>query len=278
MTAAATVADRIQLIRSLSNELAGHLAILPEAVWRYADRYGSGCEGWNVADVVAHLISGAIDQFLSVGGALKGSPSPPLGYRRMVVQEAVDTVKSLRVSLDEDLFPEFNVTCLRLNRLMASLDASSYDTPAWHPRGIVPVATLVDYRVLELAVHDWDIRYGLDHSATLSAAAVPFLKEWLVTWLRSGFLGNPATSRPISYRFELTDASDRFDLVIAGPDLRLHASGGTSAQVTFRCDTNTYLLFGFGRLPFARSVLRGWLSAEGDQVLAAKFTSWFAPP
>ena len=278
MTDAATVANRIQLVRRLSNELAGHLATLPEDVWRDADRYGSGCERWKVADVVAHLISGAIGQFLSIGGALKGSPSPPLGYRRMGVQEAVDTVNSLRVSLYEDLFPEFNVTCLRLNRLMASLDASSYDTPAWHPRGVVPIATLVDYRVLELAVHGWDIRYGLDRSATLSAAAVPFLKEWMVNWLRAGFQGNAALSSPITYRFDLTDSTDQFDLVITGPDLRLDASGGTPAQVTFRCDTNTYLLFGLGRLPFARSVRRGRLSVECDQELASKFTSWFAPP
>ena len=272
--------ENISLVRSLSNELAGYLYTLPEDIWRDAETYASACDLWKMADVVTHLVSGAILYSLSLERrTLKGEPSPPMGYRQLGTTEATEALIAMRSTLGEDLFFEFNVTCSRLNSLLTSLGPEDYEARVWHPARIIPTSRLIEYRVLELAIHGWDIRYGLDRGASLSAGAVPFLKDWMWRWFRAGFQRNDAFQNPVRYRFQLTEPdNDGYDVVIRGDDFRLNPSEDVPADVTFRCDVDTYILFGMGRLPFARSVRRGRLSFEGDEQVAAQFSDWFRPP
>ena len=272
------VRGHIELIRGLSNELAGYLHGLPEDIWRNPEQYGSPCDKWTVADVVTHIIAGALQQSLTIERALKQIASPPMGYRSMSDQEEVDRVVSLRVAYDEDLFPEFNATCKQLNTLLTSLKPDDYDTPVWHPRSIVPMSQLIEYRALELAVHGWDIRYGLDLSVKLSPRAIPFLTDWMCDRFRVGFRKGDALDSPVRYRFHIGDAiTSDYDVVISGNDICVTTSDESDADVTFRCDEDTYILFGLGRLPFARCVRRGRLLYEGSKDLASRFTSWFSP-
>ncbi len=269
----------IQLVRELSNELAGHIHALPDGIWRDPEQFGSPCEGWKVADVIAHLIEGATLYSLSVGRALKGESSPPMGHRSMGRQEATEALISLRGSYDEDLFLEFNGSCKQLNTLLVSLESKDFKAPAFHSFfGAIPVSRLIELRVLELAVHGWDVRYSLDRSATLSEKALPFLTGWMQSWFSIGFQKSDMLVSPVTYRFRLNEpVTESYDVVITGDDFSLQPSDGADADVTFSCDTNTYILLGMGRLPFARSVRRGRLSFEGDEKLASQFTDWFGP-
>ena len=134
---------------------------------------------------------------------------------------------------------------------------------------------LIDIRVSELAVHSWDIRYPIDRSAKLSERAVPFLTEWLRRWLYTGFQKGEALDTPLRYRFDLSDAEGGYDVVITGDKFRHMPSEGDAADVTFTCDTDSYILFCMGRLPFRRSVRRGRIAFEGDEGLASGFMDWF---
>ena len=273
------VKANIQLVRELSNELAGHIHALPEDIWRNAEQFGSPCEGWKVADVITHLVEGANLYSLSIARALKGESSPPMGHRSMNHQQATKALISLRASYDEDLFLEFNGSCKQINTLLVSLEPKDFETPAFHPFfRAVPISRLIEFRVLELAVHGWDIRYSLDRSATLSEKALPFLTGWMQNWFRFGFQKGDRLESPITYRFRLNEpVSESYDMVIKGNKFSLQPSDASDADVTFSCDTDTYILFGMGRLPFARSVRRGRLSFEGDEKLASQFTDWFGP-
>ena len=64
--------QKVQMVRALSNDLAGFMYTLPEEVWRDADVYGSACDQWNMADVVAHLIDVAITFTMSIERAIGG--------------------------------------------------------------------------------------------------------------------------------------------------------------------------------------------------------------
>ena len=274
------VKANIQLVRELSNELAGHIHALPEDIWRNPEQYGSPCEGWKVADVITHLIDGGNTYSLSIARALKGESSAPMGHRSINSrQEATEALISLRGSYDEDLFLEFNASCKQLNTLLVSLNPEDFETPSFHPFfGAIPVARLIEFRVLELAVHGWDIRYSLDRSATLSEKALPFLTGWMQNWFSFGFQKGDRLERPITYRFRLNEpVSESYDVVIKGDDFSIQPSDDSDADVTFSCDTDTYIVFGMGRLRFARAVRRGRLSFEGDEKLAAQFTDWFGP-
>ena len=96
-------------MRGLSNELAAFLHSLPDDIWRDADRYLSGCDKWNLADVVAHLIYGALGDTIIARRALRGDLSPPMSYRPMSGADniAVDlAANQVRVVLQAELTPD----------------------------------------------------------------------------------------------------------------------------------------------------------------------------
>jgi predicted lipid carrier protein YhbT len=83
-------------------------------------------------------------------------------------------------------------------------------------------------------------------------------------------------SAPVRYRFEVTErVSIRADIVVEGDKARLEDSGKGSANVTFRCDTETFVLLMYGCLAPAPTITGGRLVVEGDGELAAQFGQWF---
>ena len=272
--------QNIQTVRVLSNDLAGFLYTLPEDVWRDADVYASACDQWNMADVVAHLIDVAITFTMSIERAVAGSVSPPMGYRSRTSEEYLQSVISLRDAYGEDLFPEFNTSCLRLNRLIMGLEPDQHGLPAWHPFAVMTVERLIELRAMELAVHGWDVRYGIDRSAQINPVAIPFLKGRVHRWLRGGFRPQPETASEIKLRFALTDTEDEaHDLTIRPDAFSLDAadrSADTDADAILELDSSSYILFLMGRLPLRRSVRRGRIALQGDQSLAERFSERFA--
>ena len=280
------VGDNIQIIRALSNEMAAFLHTLPDDVWRDADTYASACAGWNMADVVAHLVDIGNKFAMSVERALNGNVSPPMGYRRMNRAEFTQSVISLRDAYYEDLFPEFNASCLRLNRLLVSLTPEQYALPAWHPFRVMTVENLIELRAMELAVHGWDVRYGIDRAASLSPVAVPFLKGWVNRWLAACFRAPADDPRfadggSATIRFALTDGAEdgdgeSYDLTVRSDGFSLDASDPSATpDATLSVDTSTYILFLMGRLPLRRSIRRRRIAFAGDQPLAEGFGEWF---
>ena len=271
------VKERIQLVRGLSNELAGFLHTLPENIWRNPNDYASPCKGWMVADVITHLILGASRFGLSIENALNGTSSAPMGYTPMTGPQALEMLVRTREAIYEDLFYDFNASCLRLNTLLVSLEPEAFEREAWHPLFKTSVAHLIDLRASELAVHGWDIRYPMDRSATLSEMAVPYLKnDFLWRWLYSAFQKGEALPEPVIFRFRLTDGDDEsYDVAVSGDGFRLEPSSGADADVTFVVDTDTYILFCMGRLSLNRSVRRGRIVLEGNADTASQFGQRF---
>ena len=269
----------VQTVRALSNDLAAFLAGLPEGIWRDPDAYASACAGWSVADVVTHLIQIATLKTLSVERALNGDVSPPMGYRRMDADERRRSLTALRDAFHEDIFPEFNVSCLRFNRLAASLAPDQYALPAWHPAAEMTVSRLIGLRLMELAVHGWDIRSGFDRNAAINPLALPFLKSWLSNWLRAGFRPPRDLARPTTLRFALTDAppADSRDLIVRPDDFALSAADtDANADATISLDSSAYVLFLMGRIPPRRAIRRRQIALDGDQTAAERFGEWFA--
>ena len=273
----ATTRQNIQTVRALSNDLAGFLHTLPDDVWRDPDTYASACAGWKVADVVTHLIAIAGMKTMSVQNALRGSASPPMGYKPKSAEERFQELVGLREAYYEDIFYEFNASCLRLNSLLVSLEPDQYDLPAWHPATVMDVSRLIDLRLMELAVHAWDIRYGFDRSARINPVAIPFLKGWLPNWLRASFRPPTDMEDSATLRFDLTDSDEEaYDLVVRPDSFSLEpADRSADADATISLDTSAYILFLMGRVNLRRSVRRRQIALDGDMSAANKFSQWF---
>ncbi len=276
-TRASSVSENIRLVRELSNEMAAFLRTLPDDVWRDADRFASARADWTVADVVAHLIDDANASALSVRRALTGNVSPPLGHKLMSADQRDEQLVALRTAFDEDLFPEFYASCLRLNQLLAALTPEQYSLPVWHSTGPLAISELIELRVVELAVHAWDVGYGIDRSAAISPTAIPFLKGYLGRWLERAFHRPQGLEEPVKFRFLLTDADEGSDLVVTRDSFDLRSSDSEAADVTFTCDTGSFLLLTMGLLPLRQAVRRGRIGQEGDPEVAASLGEFFRP-
>ncbi len=266
-----SVEENIRITRALSNELAGFLHGLPDDVWRNPDIYASACDGWNMADVVTHLISVANMMTMSIERAIENSVAPPMGYQPQTPQERAQSIRSLRDAFYEDIFPEFNASCLRLNSLLTSLTPEQYELPAWHPATVMDVSRLIGLRLMELAIHGWDIRYGVDRDASINPIALPFLKEWIPNWLVAGFRMPDCvrgTRGTMAFRFVLSDADEETHIVRVWEKMDTFAFDPDRepehSEVTFSLDTSSYILLLMGRMPIRRSIRRGRLILDGD--------------
>ncbi len=62
---------------------------------------------------------------------------------------------------------------------------------------------------------------------------------------------------------------------MSGDKVRLEDAGKGDPDVTFRCDTETFLLLINGRLAPPPAIADGRLAVEGDSGMAADFGQWF---
>ncbi len=90
-----------------------------------------------------------------------------------------------------------------------------------------------------------------------------------------GLLVRPSVPFQVRYRFVVAGLGpSKPDLVIDGVTVRMEEASDMP-HVTFRCDTETYLLLVYGRVPFDAAVTSKRLDVEGDSELARRFGQWF---
>jgi uncharacterized protein (TIGR03083 family) len=277
-------ADRLQLLQSESERIKQYLhSLSPDAL-----RQSSACSAWQVQDVVAHLISVADTYAGNLSRGLQGDTAPPAGRLPAGQSNASSSAEGIaqrsvaaRKSLGEQLFATYDAADDRLNRLLADLAPQQRQTPCFHPGGMVAAQNFMDLRLKELALHEWDIRAALEPAAHLSAASLPAVLETISEAIASGslrwaFWSGPTLASPVRYRFVITGLGpQKSDLVVDGNTVRMEDAGDSQPQVTFRCDTETYVLLVYGRLPLDDAMRSGRLVVEGDRELALAFGQWF---
>ena len=241
----------------------------------------SACEGWTVADVVAHL---AGQSFASrVNRGLQGDISPDGGAPAVAdhdedrfARNIFDRARSTREQHGEQLL---EVLCQRLDETVEvfnSVGPEDWDTLCYWPPGPEPVRTLLDMRISELTMHTWDIRAVLDDQYHLSKDSVIVLADTVNRAARRAFRPDPSLEKPVRYRFVVAGPiATATDIVLAVEGARVEPAGSDVPDVTFRCDGETYVLVMYGRLKPDAAMADGRLTFEGDAELAAAFGQRF---
>ena len=269
----------VKLVQSESEQLKQYLDTLPPDAWSRP----SACDRWEVRDVVAHLIGGAQIYAGAVSRGLQGDLSPPEGFPDADTFNAASASEpiarmaiSAREKLGDQLLSTFNATTDELSQLLAGLGPSDLDKGCYHPGGTVQVRSFMNLRVFELAMHGWDIRSRLEPSAHLSAESLPILIDMVPGLLGWAFRPGPRLPSPVRYRFELTGTgASNSDIVVEGDKAYMESAVAAPANVTFHCDTETFMLLMFGRLAVDAAISAGRLAVEGDNELVAEFERWF---
>jgi len=280
----ATFAERLDVLTAESARLDQYFRTLPPDAWTRP----SACKEWQVQDVVAHLVGVAEFYAGTVERGLRGETSPPAGRAPAGASTGATAADGIahrsiaaRKSLGDQLLTTFTATGDHLNRTLGGLRPEDRRTPCYHPGGVVAAENFIELRLKELAVHEWDIRAALDPEPHLSppsfAAILATISESIASGsLRWAFWSGPAPARPVRYRFEIAGPGPaKPDVVIDGTTMRMEDTSAAPPDVTFRCDTETYILLVYGRLDLGAARASGRLRAEGDGQLAIAFGQWF---
>lgn len=277
-------ADYLPCLQAESERILKYLRALPPEAWSRP----SICPQWQVQDVVAHLVGVAEFYADNVSRGLQGDATPPAGRPPAGVLTGAQAAPAIaqrsiaaRQSLGDRLLSTFQTTGAHLNDVLARLRPEERTIPCYHPGGIVEAQQFIGLRIKELALHEWDIRAGLESGAHVSAASLPAILEVISQSVASGslrwaFWSGPKLPTPVRYRFVVAgQGPDKSDLVIDGNAVRMEAAENTPVDVTFQCDAETYVLLLYGRLNLDDALASGRLVAEGDSRLAQDFGQWF---
>jgi uncharacterized protein (TIGR03083 family) len=172
------LAVHVTLIQAEAERLAQYLATVPPDAWRQP----SACQGWEVRDVVAHLVEVAQSYVRTISRGVQGDmarppelASPAIARAAFIAQSAI----ACRERLGEALLPTFRTRYAELSALLAQLSGGDWEKLCYYtsePRSR-PVREFLALSVQELAIHGWDIRSRLEPAFHLSPESVAVLVQ-----------------------------------------------------------------------------------------------------
>lgn len=269
----------VECCRAGGERLVRYLSLLPSESWQNP----SACAGWEIQDVVGHLSWGAELYVRAISRGVKGDTSPEEGYpqkgdidRESFPAWAAQQAIAYRKRHADQLLDTFSERNARLQNLMDRLKPWDLEKPCYHPLGTREVKVLIVFRAIELSMHAWDMESVKDPSTVLLPESLPILLERIPAMLSAGFQPHSRLPVPVRYRFLVSGAVNRkYDFIIEGDGFRVEAIGNADAQVTCRCDTETFALLMFHRLSPQAALTGGRLSVDGDRGLMITFGRWF---
>lgn len=278
-------AECVRVLQDEAKEIEGYLAGLRPEEWMKQ----SACDGWQVRDVAAHLAGGAEIHLGMIIRGLEGDASPGPGPARRDSDAASAATAQRAVGLREQLGPglldTFAANYGRFGRVLQGLGPRDWEKLAWHqPRGAISLHAHLELRIQELAIHGWDIRSKIEPQAHLSPRCLPILMGTVWPWLGRTFRPRPRLPSPVVYRFDVTGPiSARHDIDVEGDEFKIgHRDPKTSSvgesrtpSLTYSCDTDTFILYLYGRLNADDAVPSGKMYLEGDVGQASQFERWF---
>jgi len=269
--------QHVSVLQAETRRLEEFLGTLSHEDWQRSSR----CDQWTVADVVAHLT--AIDQDCAarLGRALHGDASPPPQASPIAGQAAADIAHhaiAVRQRLGDDLLPTFSAAQSALHEILAPIGPADWDKPCYHPQRSISIGLLIDGLITERTLHGWDIQSVFDQHARLSPACLPIVVERNAQrprW-RQAPLDAAPLAQSIRYRFDVTGVPRyRTDVILTDAQQYMEAVGNTPADVTFRCDGETFVLLMYGRIRAHEAVSQGRMTFEGDPALVTAFSQRF---
>ena len=269
--------DLVEKVRTEASSLQTFLSHLDERTWSSE----STSKGWTIEDVVAHL-AGNIDNWTNnIIRAVAGDFTPPEGQAFLSPRERAShpscpgARESRRIS-GLQILDIFIAGHDRFQKVLETLGKEDWDKLCFHRRGVITTSVFVGLQIQELALHGWDIRWGLNRAAELSESCLPVLVDLVPRWIDTAFMTTIALPTPVRYRFDVSGpVIVRQDLVINSDSYDVLESDIKLPDVIFRCETGNYILMMYGRLAIERAVRDGRLSVEGSMELAKDFNTWF---
>ena len=275
--AASQANDLVETVISEASRLRDFLTGLDAQTWQS----DSTSEGWTIEDVVAHLAGSAGGWATNIARAISGDAGPPEGQSFLPtgVRASHPTGPAARESRQKSgpqILDDFIAGHEHLRNVLGTLRDEDWDKPCFHRRGVRPIKAYLGIQLQELALHGWDIRWGLESAAELWPGSLAALVDLVPRWIGIAFAPALDLPTPVRYRLDVSSpVAVHEDLVVYGDGYKTETSDTEDADATFHGNTGNYILLMFGRLQVERAVADGRLSVDGSMERAKDFNAWF---
>jgi uncharacterized protein (TIGR03083 family) len=215
---------------------------------RWNDR--TACEGWEVRDVIGHLVDTTEEYLRGWEAARGGQPGPdPLGLAAMA--ENVDRgAKGLRDIPRDELLARLRSAAdemMSIFRETSDEDWGGFLVPHLY-MGPLPVFFYPVFQLVDYAVHAWDIREGIGRPHNMSGDAADLLVPVIfILWQYTIDTSKVTAPHSVGVRVSGNNGGDtRLDISPEGVEF---APGDISdCAAIFEFDPATFVLTGYARM------------------------------
>lgn len=269
---------QIELVKTLAGSIRDGAAGLTPAQLALP----SACADWQVHDVISHLIGGAERQTDSMRRGRAGDAGPPPGFAPMdsAAMSAVNAQRDIqrRQQLGAGLLAAFDAAYAALHAELDAWGADDWQTPCWHlRRGAISAADYLELRIQELAIHDWDLRHGLESHPQLHPESIATLLAAAPKWLRMCFRPGAKLPAPEVYEFDLAPPYESGGIIVrvTGDGFDLPSAAAAPERWTICGEAAAFLLFSYGRINGGEALAANEFAVSGDAAPLDRFQEWF---
>ena len=263
--------------RRRCGRLEAFLRTLAHEDWQRSSR----CDQWTVADVVAHLTAMTSRLRHESCRAYAEIPRHRRKCRRLPGRQP-QTLPTMPLRCGSVLAttccPRFSPRSARSMRPWRPSAQQTGTSRTTLHNSAYRLGGIVDAYITERTIHGWDIQSVFDPHARLSPACLPIVVERNAQ--RRRWHQAPSDAAPLApsirYRFDVTGVPHyRTDVVLTDRQPYMETVGHVPADVTFRCDGETFVLLMYGRIRAHEAVSQGKMTFEGDIESVAAFSQRF---
>jgi uncharacterized protein (TIGR03083 family) len=210
----------------------------------------TACAGWEVRDVVGHMVDAIEGYFPGWEATRTGAALPePLGLRAMAARIDANA-KAFRAVSRTELLARLREDVDRLLAEFRRLDADAWTgLMVSHPyMGPLPAMFYPVFQLVDFAVHGWDIREGTGAPHALAGDSADLLVP-LIFVLWQATADTSAVAAPFSFGVRVSGANAGDTRVDVGPDGVTIAPGSLDdVDAILECDPAGFVLTGYGRI------------------------------
>jgi uncharacterized protein (TIGR03083 family) len=260
-------ASKGRLLSVLQREIDAMFELAAEPTHWHAP---TACEGWELRDMVGHLVAETEGYLSALDIARRGDAAgvEPIGVAGMA--EASDaSARAFRDVPRGELLERFRHDNDRLMHEFESLSEAEWSGLMVSERyfGPLPAMIIVEGILGGLTVHVWDVREGLGERHAIAGDAADLLVPFVyLLWSATADTTSVDSPYAVGIRTTGQNGGDtRFDVSSEG--LRFAPGEIDECQATLEFDPATLVLTAYGRVNAG--------TARGDQQLASNFRSLF---
>jgi uncharacterized protein (TIGR03083 family) len=229
----------------------------------------TACEGWEVRDVVGHLVD-TTEGYLSAFELARAGGSAPDALGLQVMARTVDEgAKSFRGKSQDEMVERLRDAATKMIDVFDSLPDDEWQgfMPSHKYMGPAPAMFYAIFQLVDYTVHGWDIRQGMGIPHGIDGAAADLL-VLLMYVLLPATADTSGLDQPFSVGIRTTGVNGgdvRADVSSDGVQINPGAIDDCAAVIEF--DPATLVLTGYGRINGG--------TVRGDRAAASRFRELF---